>query len=61
MPFLSSLLCLQLGLGTIGVAMPNAAFGMGMGLQLWMDEVTCRGDELRLEACAHAGWGWSKW
>lgn len=52
---------LQLGLGTIGAAMPGGFFGEGMGKVLWLDEVRCRGDEDRLESCAHAGWGVSNW
>ena len=51
----------QLGKGTVGVATPGGSFGEGMGKALWLDEVHCRGNEERLESCAHAGWGVSNW
>lgn len=53
--------CLQLGLGNVGIATPGGSFGEGMGLPLWLDDVSCRGDEPRLEACANAGWGLTNW
>lgn len=51
----------QLGLGTVGIATRGGSFGEGIGRALWLDEVQCRGDEDRLESCAHAGWGISNW
>ena len=50
-----------MGVGTAGAAAPNARFGEGMGKRLWLDEVSCRGNEARVEECAHAGWGVSNW
>lgn len=65
-PYIESASCsdpaAQLGLGNIGVAMPGGYFGEGApGQPLWLDEVTCLGSEVRLEECAHAGWGVSNW
>lgn len=50
--------CCQLGLGATGTAVPGAAFGQGAPTApVWLDDVTCRGSELRLEECASAGCG----
>ncbi|PRW61301.1 deleted in malignant brain tumors 1 -like [Chlorella sorokiniana] len=54
----ATVVCKQLGLGNAGTAVPNAGFGQGAASSpVWLDEVSCRGDEDRLEACVHAGWG----
>lgn len=52
----------QRGLGNAGRAVAGARFGEGApGQPVWLDEVSCRGDEQRLEECAHAGWSVSNW
>ena len=49
--------CRQLGFPYEAVQrLRKAHFGEGTG-QIWLDEVACSGQESRLEACRHAGWG----
>jgi len=52
---------LQIGKGTIGIAVPEAKLGSSGQPNQWLDQVACRGNELRVEACANAGWGVSDW
>ena len=51
----ASVVCHQLGYGR-GVALKKAHFGQGYG-KIWLDDVKCRGSEVRLEECFHNGWG----
>ncbi|KAI7845778.1 hypothetical protein COHA_000692 [Chlorella ohadii] len=53
----ATVVCKQLRRGDVGTVVPTSWFGEGNGKPLWLDEVNCRGDEERLEVCAHAGWG----
>ena len=48
--------CRQLGFGRAIVAFKWAAFGPGNG-KIWMDDVTCTGNERSLTECSHSGWG----
>ena len=42
--------------GHAGKAVTDAGFGNGTGL-VWLDEVTCRGRESRLDQCQYRPWG----
>ncbi|MBM4320418.1 MAG: VWA domain-containing protein [Deltaproteobacteria bacterium] len=48
--------CRQLGLGAPLRATNNSSFGNGEG-PIWMDNVQCTGNELRLADCPFNGWG----
>ncbi|CAH1244700.1 PRSS12 [Branchiostoma lanceolatum] len=47
--------CRQLGLPGVVDVYHQAAFGSGSG-PIWLDNVDCKGDELRIESCSHNGW-----
>ena len=51
----ATVVCRQLGF-LYGDALSDAKFGPGDG-QIWLDDVSCSGQESRLEACSHSGWG----
>ncbi|KAM9332806.1 scavenger receptor cysteine-rich domain-containing protein DMBT1-like [Pholidichthys leucotaenia] len=48
--------CRQMGCGTARSAPQNAAFGEGSG-PIWLDDVTCTGNESQLSDCGHQGFG----
>ena len=52
----AKVVCRQLGFGGAIKAYVYAAFGPGNGI-IWMDEVTCTGNERSLTECPHIGWG----
>ena len=55
-PYNARVVCRQLGLPWSGaVAMRNAYFGSNTALPILMDNVDCRGDESKLEACTRSG------
>ncbi|XP_078613732.1 neurotrypsin-like [Branchiostoma floridae x Branchiostoma japonicum] len=47
--------CRQLGLSGVVEVYHQATFGEGTG-PIWLDNVDCKGDELRIESCDHNGW-----
>eukprot|EP00058_Branchiostoma_floridae_P001455 XP_002586943.1 hypothetical protein BRAFLDRAFT_244336 [Branchiostoma floridae] len=47
--------CRQLGLSGVVEVYHQATFGEGTG-PIWLDNVDCKGDELRIESCGHNGW-----
>ena len=48
--------CRSLGFDTAITAHTTAVFGQGSG-PIWLDDVSCTGNESKLEDCTHAGWG----
>ena len=52
----AKVVCRQLGFGRAIKAFKRAAFGPGNG-KIWMDDVTCTGNERSLTVCSHRGWG----
>ena len=50
----ATVVCRQLGF-RYGIAQ-SASFGEGTGI-IWLDDVACSGQESRLDACNHRGWG----
>ena len=50
----AGVVCRQLGLGSSGMAIGLADFGQGSG-PIWLDSVTCTGNELTLANCGHLG------
>ncbi|XP_052280811.1 putative DMBT1-like protein [Dreissena polymorpha] len=49
-------ICKQLGFLTINVTLRKEAFfGPGSG-QIWLDDVSCRGDEVSVESCSANAW-----
>ncbi|XP_076741511.1 scavenger receptor cysteine-rich domain-containing protein DMBT1 [Maylandia zebra] len=52
----AQVVCRQLGCGTVLSAPTNAQFGQGNG-PIWLDEVTCTGNESKLSECQHRGFG----
>ena len=52
----AKVVCRQLGFGRAIKAFKSAAFGPGNG-KIWMDDVTCTGNERSLTECSHNGWG----
>ncbi|KAJ8029153.1 Deleted in malignant brain tumors 1 protein [Holothuria leucospilota] len=55
----ASVVCRQLGHSTTGKAIHQAAFGRRPTtyVQIWLDDVECRGNENSLFDCSHSGWG----
>ncbi|XP_025760617.1 deleted in malignant brain tumors 1 protein-like [Oreochromis niloticus] len=52
----AEVVCRQLNCGTTMEAPQSARFGAGTG-QIWLDNVTCLGNESSLTDCQHSGWG----
>ncbi|KAM8807333.1 scavenger receptor cysteine-rich type 1 protein M130-like [Eudromia elegans] len=52
----ASVVCRQLGCGTVARAFPHTRFGAGAG-QIWLHPYRCQGTEEALHDCLHYGWG----
>ncbi|NWV42830.1 DMBT1 protein, partial [Grantiella picta] len=52
----AQVLCRYLGCGQVIAAPPRAHFGPGEG-PVWLDGLTCTGEEGALDECSHKGWG----
>ena len=52
----AGVVCRQLGFGSSGTAIRSAGFGQGSG-SIWLDSVTCTGNESQLANCSHLGVG----
>ena len=52
----AGVVCRQLGFGSSGIAIGSAGFGQGSG-SIWLDSVTCTGNESTLSSCGHLGIG----
>jgi len=54
----AGVVCRQLGLGSTGQAVKNAAFGAAnASTPILLDNVACRGEEYKLEQCPSNGFG----
>ncbi|NWZ03814.1 DMBT1 protein, partial [Loxia curvirostra] len=52
----AAVVCRYLGCGQVIAAPPRARFGPGRG-QVWLDGLTCTGEEAAPSECRHKGWG----
>ena len=52
----AGVVCRQLEFGSSGMAIGSAGFGQGSG-SIWLDSVTCTGNESTLASCGHLGVG----
>ncbi|XP_039671810.1 uromodulin-like isoform X2 [Perca fluviatilis] len=52
----AKVVCRQLRCGPVQSATSSASFGQGTG-QIWMDDVTCKGNESLLSECGHRRFG----
>uniref|UniRef100_A0A672TT84 SRCR domain-containing protein n=1 Tax=Strigops habroptila TaxID=2489341 RepID=A0A672TT84_STRHB len=52
----ATVVCRQLGCGSVATSSPYAPFGPGTG-RIWLHIFFCRGDEAMLQDCPHFGWG----
>ncbi|XP_030339456.1 antigen WC1.1-like [Strigops habroptila] len=52
----ATVVCRQLGCGSVAMSSPYAPFGPGTG-RIWLQNYFCRGDEATLQDCPHFGWG----
>ncbi|KAM3622895.1 uncharacterized protein V6R79_004376 [Siganus canaliculatus] len=52
----AQVVCRQLGCGRVQSAPTLARYGQGTG-PIWLDDVACTGDELKLSECSHRGFG----
>ncbi|XP_056366044.1 LOW QUALITY PROTEIN: deleted in malignant brain tumors 1 protein-like [Oenanthe melanoleuca] len=52
----AAVVCRYLGCGQVIAAPPRARFGPGSG-PVWLDGLTCTGEEGALSECRHKGWG----
>jgi len=50
----AGVVCRQLGFGSIGAAIGSPGFDQGLG-PIWLDNITCTGNESTLAACGHLG------
>ena len=50
----AGVVCRQLGFGSSGTAIGSAGFGQGSG-SIWLNRVTCTGNESILASCGHVG------
>ena len=50
----AGVVCRQLGFGSSGTAIGSAGFGQGSE-SIWLDGVTCTGNESTLASCGHLG------
>ena len=50
----AGVVCRQLGFGTYGSSFSSSYFGQGSG-PIWLDSVTCTGNESTLASCVHLG------
>ena len=50
----AGVVCRQLGFGSSGTGYYNAHFGQGSG-PVWLDSVTCYGNESTIVSCGHFG------
>ena len=55
----AGVVCRQLGFGSSGIAIRSAGFGHGSG-SIWLNSVTCTGNESTLASCGHLGVGVTK-
>ena len=55
----AGVVCRQLGFGSSGTAIGSAGVGQGSG-SIWLDSVTCTGNESTLASCGHVGVGVTK-
>ena len=52
----AEVVCRMLNFPPATAALRRATFGEGKG-PIWVDEVSCIGNESSLAACSHSGWG----
>ena len=52
----AGVVCRGLGFGSSGRATYSATFGQGTG-PIWLDGISCRGNEYNLANCTHLGYG----
>uniref|UniRef100_A0A4W6CDJ1 SRCR domain-containing protein n=1 Tax=Lates calcarifer TaxID=8187 RepID=A0A4W6CDJ1_LATCA len=52
----ANVVCRQLGCGRARSALQSAAFGQGSG-PIWLDNVSCSGNEPSITDCRHPGFG----
>ena len=52
----AGVVCRQLGFGSSGTATGSAGFGLALG-SIWLNGVTCTGNESTLASCGHFGVG----
>lgn len=52
----ANVVCRQLGCGSARSALQSAAFGQGSG-PIWLDDVSCFGNEPSITDCRHPGFG----
>ena len=52
----ANVVCRQLGFSRATSAPSSAKYGQGSD-PIWMDDVSCSGEEASLVHCSHGGWG----